>query len=109
MSKIKVLLVQPNKEPIIVDINNRLDAMQAIVGGYIEVYMPFDDDVAIICDEEGKVKGKNLNRAIYSNGEVVDVIAGDFFLCYSPAESEDFLSLPDDLIEKYKRKFKINK
>ena len=27
--------------------------------------MPYDDDVAIICNEEGKMRGLPLNRAVY--------------------------------------------
>ena len=70
--------------------------------------MPWDDDVAIICNEEGKVNGMPLNRIIKDeNGQTIDIIAGTFFLCYAPIESENFLSLPDDLIKKYREKFEI--
>lgn len=34
-----------------------MEAMQVVVGGDIEEYMPFEDEVAIICNEEGKVNG----------------------------------------------------
>lgn len=47
--------------------------MQETVGGYIEEYMPFDDEVAIICNEEGKMNGAELNRAIYSEPENVEM------------------------------------
>lgn len=106
-SKILVLLVEPGKCPKIVQIEDALKAMQCIVGGDIEVYRPFDDDVAIVCNEEGKVKGFPLNRAIYSDrGELVDIIAGAFFVCYAPVDSEKFLSLPKELAEKYEEYFK---
>lgn len=106
-SKISVLLVEPGKCPKIVKIEDALKAMQCIVGGDIEVYRPFDDDVAIVCNEEGKVKGFPLNRAIYSDrGELVDIIAGAFFVCYAPVDSEKFLSLPKELAEKYEEYFK---
>jgi hypothetical protein len=106
-SKILVLLVEPGKCPKIVQIEDALKAMQCIVGGDIEVYRPFDDDVAIVCNEEGKVKGFPLNRAIYSDrGELVDIIAGAFFVCYAPIDSEKFLSLPKELAEKYEEYFK---
>ena len=43
-----------------------------------EEYMPFDDDVAIICNEEGKMRGLPLNRAVYvqdnDKKEMVDII-----------------------------------
>ena len=43
-----------------------------------------------------------MNRAIQDeNGKVLDIIAGPFFICYAPIESEKFLSLPKDLEEKF--------
>ena len=64
-SKIKVLLVEPEKYPKEIVIDDTLEAMQEVVGGDIEEYMPYDDDIAIICNEEGKVRGLPLNRAVY--------------------------------------------
>ena len=56
---------------------------------------------------EGKILGEDLNRAIYDNdGRILDIIAGKFFICYAPLESEKFLSLPDDMLKKYQEKFK---
>lgn len=105
-SKLSVLLVEPGKCPEVIEIEDTLEAMQNIVGGDIEVYEPFDDEVVIVCNEEGKVKGLPLNRAIYSNrGELVDIIAGAFFVCYAPV-GEGFLSLPKELAEKYEEYFK---
>ena len=209
--KISVVLVEPNKYPEVVEIEDTLEAMQKIVGGYIEQYMPFDDEVAIICNDEGKLNGLPLNRAIYSepenvemsypqlkarlrqaekdrshtvgyivftadsfdksyteeertyvvssnnkafiegmggysiydssldgsdenvrleaymadeyggkdgwkiekcyvkddsNREMLDIIAGKFFIAYAPFESEKFLSMPNELARKYKEKFK---
>ena len=78
-SKIKVLLVEPEKYPKEIEIDDSLEAMQEVVGGDIEEYMPFDDDVAIICNEEGKVRGLPLNRAVYvqdnDKKEMVDISA----------------------------------
>ena len=109
-SKIKVLLVEPEKYPKEIVIDDSLEAMQEVVGGDIEEYMPFDDDVAIICNEEGKMRGLPLNRAVYvqdnDKKEMVDIICGKFFICYAPPESESFQSLPDDMMKKYKEQFK---
>ena len=63
---LSVLFIQPKKEPRMVEIPDTLEAMQELVGGYIEEYMPFDDEVAIIVNEEGKLKGLPPNRAIYA-------------------------------------------
>ncbi|MGN0394843.1 MAG: DUF3846 domain-containing protein [Coprococcus sp.] len=80
--KIEVIFVQPMKPPEIRQISDELSAMQELVGGYIEEYMPFKDDVAIVCNEEGKINGMQLNRGIYGeDGQLMDIIAGPFFYC----------------------------
>lgn len=105
--KITVLLVEPGKYPKPIEIEDTLEAMQEVVGGDIEEYMPFDDEVAIICNEEGKMNGLELNRAVYSKDkQILDVIAGKFFVAYAPFESESFLSMPKDLMKKYEDKFR---
>ena len=104
---IDVILVEPMKPPKMVTIADSLESMQKTVGGSIEEYMPFTDEVAIVCNEEGKLRGMELNRAIYDEqGRMMDIIAGPFFLAYAPIESENFLSMPDDLRGKYMEKFK---
>lgn len=204
---ISVLLIQPGKYPKTVAIEDSLEAMQALVGGDIEEYMPFEDEVAIICNEEGKVNGLPLNRAVYAEEEVdmrygemaqkfretekngnhldgyivftedsftekyplesrtyvvssdnkayrpnmggysiyatsldgtdknvrleaymaaekggkdgwkiercymkeremIEIMAGDFFICHAPISSEKFMSLPPDLTKKYSEKFR---
>lgn len=105
--KITVLLVEPGKYPKPIEIEDTLEAMQEVVGGDIEEYMPFDDEVAIICNEEGKMNGSELNRAVYSKDkQILDVIAGKFFVAYAPFESESFLSMPKNLMKKYEDKFR---
>lgn len=105
--KITVLLVEPGKYSKPIEIEDTLEAMQEVVGGDIEEYMPFDDEVAIICNEEGKMNGSELNRAVYSKDkQILDVIAGKFFVAYAPFESESFLSMPKDLMKKYEDKFR---
>ena len=100
--------MEPNKYPKMIEIDDTLEAMQAVVGGDIEEYMPFEDEVAIICNEEGKVNGLTPNRAVYEENsrEMQDIICGKFFVAYAPFEVEKFQSLPPDLAEKYREKFK---
>ena len=209
--KISVILVEPGKYPKLIEIEDTLEAMQSLVEGDIEEYMPFEDEVAIICNDEGKMNGLPLNRAVYSepenvemsypqlkahfrqaekernhttgyivftadsfdkpyteeqrtyvvssnnkafidgmggysiyassldgsdkcvrleaymadehggkdgwkiekcyvkddsNREMLDIIAGKFFIAYAPIESEKFLSMPKELARKYEEKFK---
>ena len=104
---IDVIMVEPGKEARVMTMNDSLEAMQDAVGGLIEEYMPFEDEVALICNDEGKMLGMPPSRAIRSDdGQVVDVIAGPFFIAYAPIESENFLSMPDELREKYLEKFR---
>lgn len=103
----KVIIVKPFTNPYVAAIKGDLESMQAIVGGYIEAVYPFDDpDVALVCNEEGKLEGLTPNRFLLNrNNGVCDFICGDFFLCYAPADSENFESMPDNLIQKYIEKF----
>ena len=96
----KVLIVEPRQTPRRADIPHTLRDMQQTVGGYIEIIRPFDDPVVLVCDEEGKLKGYELNRYIAGK----DIIAGTFFICGLGAE--DFTDLPDDLAEKYEKLFR---
>lgn len=104
---IEVIMVEPGKRPRIEVMNGSLEAMQKAVGGYIEEYMPFEDEVAIVCNDEGKINGLEPNRGIFDKeGELQDIICGPFFICYAPVESEKYLSLPDNLRKKYEEMFR---
>lgn len=106
-AKLKVLYIEPMKTPKIVEIDGDLESMQNLVGGYIEEYMPFEDEVAIVCNDEGKINGLEPNRGIFDKeGEIQDIICGSFFICYAPVESEKYLSLPDNLRKKYEEMFR---
>jgi hypothetical protein len=94
-----VLLIEPEKAPREAEIGSGLKAMQDVVGGYIEAVYPYDDPVALVCNEEGKLNGLPLNRKL----EDYDIIAGTFFIC--GLNEDNFASLPPDLMEKYKEKF----
>ena len=100
----KILVVEPMKVPYEKEIPDDLDAMQAIVGGYIEVVSRFRDAV-IVCNEEGKLMGLPYNRAIFDESGLIpcDIICGTFFL--AGMGEEDFISLTDDQISKYKEMY----
>ena len=110
---IRVIICKHGERAETAWIEDNLKSMQAVVGGLIQEYFPFHsdddprhDDVALICNEEGMLSRLPPSRAIFDeDGHVQDVIAGPFFICYAPVESETFLSLPDDLAEEMRRKF----
>ena len=103
-----ILLVSPGQQPKKTTIDDTLAAMQRAVGGSIQAVYPFEEPVALICHEEGKLLPLPLNRALRSpdTGEIYDIIAGDFFLCAAPPDSEHFESLTDDQLERYARIFR---
>ena len=105
---IQVLLVEPGKYPHVIEINDDLKAMQDLVGGYIEEYCPFNDDVAIVCNDEGKIQGLPLNRAVYDpdTNQLIDIIAGNFFIVGTPEDADSFKSLTLEQQMKYSKLFK---
>ena len=86
--KISVLLVEPNKYPKMIAIDDTLEAMQEVVGGDSEEYMPFEDEVAIICNEEGKVNGLTPNRAVYGEPQAVEMTFAEMRNRFCKAENE---------------------
>ena len=100
----KVLKVEPYQLPEVKEIDSGLTSLQHEVQGWIEATYPFEDPVAIICNEEGKLNGMEYNRAIRDeNGEVREIIAGPFLIV--GLGEEDFTSLSEDMVQKYKRLF----
>ena len=103
----KVLIVEPLKAPYAAEIDGSLESMQNIVGGLIQVIYPFDDPIALVCNDEGKLMGLPLNRPLADdNASIYDIIAGTFFLCSAPADSDSFGSLTEEQISKYSDHYK---
>ena len=101
-----VLLVPPLEPPRAAELDSTLEAMQQVVGGPIQAVYPFEEPVALICHEEGKLVGLPLNRCLrLDTGEIYDIIAGTFFLCAAPPDSEHFESLTSEQLERYRRRF----
>ena len=61
---IEVLLVEPGQYARMTTIGSSLEDMQKVVGGYIQEAPFFRDPVTLVCNEEGKISGLPLNRAI---------------------------------------------
>ena len=91
--KMTVLYVKPGEKPKHIEIENDLEA----------VY-PYEDPVALIVNEEGKLNGLPLNRALRDeDNDIYDIVAGSF-LVVGLGES-NFTSLAPALMEKYKKLF----
>ncbi len=102
---ITVVLVEPNKYARIAEIGTELSDLQKVVGGCIETFYPYEEEVCLVCDDEGKLNGKTLNRAIYNqDGEMIEIMAGTFFIC--DCSGERFGSLSKEQQERYLKQFK---
>ena len=100
-----VLKVMPGHRPRKVTMPHTLEAMQEMVGGYIQAIYPYEDPVALVCNEEGKLQGLEPNRAVRDSdsNEIIDIVCGTFFIC--GLGDDDFSSLTEEQIAKYSKLF----
>lgn len=104
-STITVLVVEPGKEPYEKEIDSGLSSLQNEVGGYIQAVYPFEEPVAVICNEEGKFEGLPLNRSLRDNdGEIYDIVAGTFLVV--GLTEDNFGSLTPELMQHFTEYFK---
>lgn len=104
--KMTILVVEPLKAPYVREIDGSLAEMQKIVGGAIEGTYPYDDSVAIICNQEGKLAGLPPNRLLTGpDGIPYDTIHGAFFV--AGLGREDFCSLTDEQVCRYQEVFRL--
>ena len=104
-STMTVLKVMPGRKPERITIPHTLDAMQSMVCGYIQAIYPYEDSIAIVCNEEGKLLGMEPNRAVRNeDGEIQDIICGTFFIC--GLSEDDFCSLTEEQLIHYSEVFR---
>lgn len=101
---IDVLLVKPGQYPEKVIIGTKLEDLQKAVEGDIEVVYPYREEVGIICNEEGKIRGLPLNRDVINDeGERVDIIAGNFLVV--GLTEDNFGSLTEKQMKHFEKMF----
>ena len=100
----KVIVIEPRKKAYVKEIDSSLRSMQELVNGYIEAIYPFDDEVALVCNKEGKLIGEEANRVLRGeDGRVYDIICGTCFI--AGLGEEDFTDVPEELVDKYLRMY----
>jgi len=107
MNKIKVIVVEPEKEPYIKEIDDTLEAKQRLVDGDIEIVSSFfsdKNDYDFIINEEGKIRGLPLNRWIWDKK---DAVAGNLIVAKSDYYTGEFVDMDDNdisfVLEKIKK------
>ncbi len=87
------------------EIDPGLHSLQAEVGGDIATAYPFSDPVGLVCNDEGKLIGLELNRGLRDeHGEIYDIMAGTFLVVGLSEDS--FTSLTPEQVQKYTEHFK---
>lgn len=81
-----VVLLEPGKVARKAEIDGSLEGMQRVVGGNIEEFCPFEEDIAFICNEEGKIEGLPLNRAIREEDTIHEMSYRDMTALFADAE-----------------------
>lgn len=97
MDRLKVVIVEPSKQPYAKEIDNTLDEIQSIVNGNFEtapLYLDINGKehfLLIALNDEGKYNGCVPNRRYYGG----DVIHGTFFVTAFDGQ-DDYRSLTDE-------------
>ena len=103
----KVLRIQPQKYPEVIEIDGSLESLQKEVAGPIQAVYPWDDPVALICNEEGKLAEdafEHYNRVLCNEiGIPYDIVVGTFLIV--GLTEDDFGELSHELIQKYEKLF----
>ena len=96
-----VLVVEPGFYPYEKEVNG-LSEMQKLVGGPIQAIYPFQEAVALVCNEEGVNLQLEFNRMIPERS--YGGIFGTFFIC--GLGEDDFISLTPEQVKTYTDRFK---
>lgn len=95
--KLKVIFKEVGKDPVVMEIDDTLEAKQKLVGGLIEI-VPYKDDLLLVCNEEGKIT--NLKPNLQFD---YDYIAGNCFIVGDDYENSGFKSIENSQIEDIKK------
>lgn len=97
MSKLSVVIVPVGAAPYQAVINDDLETIQSLVGGYFEV-VSLGAGLLILCDDEAKIKNKPGNRRINHH-----IIAGQFIVVADGGE--EFSSLSESQAQTVLKRF----
>lgn len=85
----RVIVKHPGQHPRQWNIANTLQSLQSIIGGYIETVTLFED-CAVICDEEGRLKGLPYNCEVCG----IDFVG---LIVFVGIKGGEFTDVPTDL------------
>ena len=106
--EIKIVVKNIGEEAKVCVVKNKLENLQEIVGGLVEpvMYPDENENIDIVCDDEGKIKKQAGNIYIPEYKEVI--VGNCFFVGYD--EDGNWISLTDEQAQKcldYANKYQI--
>ena len=105
---IRVIAARPHEQASVMFLRNELEAMQEYVNGYIECYrIPWDPEVIIVCNEEGKLRGMDHCRMLFRGDDrnIVEQFVGPIFVARDDGKG-NIVSLTDDQAKRYYDRFR---
>lgn len=103
--KIKLLVVEKDKEPYELTKRNRLEDFRELVGGENLEVVFLDKDSLLIFDADAVEKNLQVNRMIENSYK----IRGTFLITGNNEKEQDFDDLSEEQIKEYKTEFQITK
>lgn len=96
----RAVLKKPRRNAEVVDVENTLNGIRSAVGGYFQAVMfSEEENIIMLCDEEGTLKGLDYNFSVFHSRD--DIVGNVLFVS---ANDEDFRELNEDQI-KYLMKY----
>lgn len=102
---IKTLFVAGNGEPLIIWESPTMKSLQSMLGK-VEILSLPDGSAVLVIKDSNDAKKLPIRRVVRNEeGRVMYVIRGNFYIVGS--DGENFISLTDEQIEKYKEMFTL--
>lgn len=108
----KAIFVATNKEPFVIEFEDRLQNYQALVDGRIEVLHLKTEGartIDLIFNEECKFEFSEVNKWIVFPGGERDYLSGNILCVAADEETGEFDSLTDDEVEFYLKELSKDK
>lgn len=91
----RVMMFKVGKKPYIKEVKENLEELQKLVGGYLETLTDLKNDMYLVFNEEGGLKGLPYNRDFVLPYGVVSIV-GNAFIC--DIEGNGFGNLTDEQV-----------
>ena len=101
--QITIMVMKPGEDPEVKEVADCLKSYREIVRGYIQIVY-LTDDIALVCNEEGKLHGLTPNRC-FDLPFFTDIVVGNIIFVKVDNETGEFDSLTAKDIERLNKAF----